>query len=184
MHRHEKKTVSFFYKFCSGCTKFTPSILHVPFQKWQKSFEIDHTWVPIPYTSTWHYFEVNKQNSVFEASDGRHSWAWEYDIYEKRSNYIIFVGIIKKMQRDATLLRRELVSQCRYSNKNITSALNSTVEFDYLCKPYVLGKDSWKKFGIEASLYRNSTFCLLPMGDIPSRKAVFDMLLAGCVRML
>ena len=179
-HRYEKKTVSYFYKFCSLCTKFTPSILHVPFQKWQKSFEVDNTWVPIPYTSSWHYFEVNEPNSVFGASKGRRSWAWEYDIDEKRSNFIIFVGIIKKMQRDATVLRRELVSQCRYAD-NETSSLYSTVEFDNVCKPYVLSKDAWKNFGVEAALYRNSTFCLLPMGDIASRKAVFDMLLAGCV---
>jgi hypothetical protein len=125
---------------------------------------------------------MNEQTSVFGAPKGRPLWAWEFDIYEKRSNYIIFVGIIKKMQRDATLLRRELVSQCRYANINVPSALNLVVEFDNVCKPYVLGKDAWKNFGIEASLYRNSTFCLLPMGDIPSRKAVFDMLLAGCVR--
>ena len=30
-------------------------------------------------------------------------------------------------------------------------------------------------------MYLNSTFCLLPTGDIPSRKALFDMLLAGCI---
>ena len=50
-----------------------------------------------------------------------------------------------------------------------------------LCALSVLDKQSWQDFGGEASLYRTTTFCLLPTGDIPSRKAVFDMLLAGCI---
>jgi hypothetical protein len=173
--RYEKKTVAFFYKFCFLCTKFTPSTLYTPYQKWQRSFVIDNTWVPIPYTSSWHYYEVKDKNRF----DNR-TWAWEFDINKKRSNYIVFVGIIKKMQKEATSLRRALVSQCTSANQSSISN-DTTNVFDFICKAYVLGKDSWKNFGAEAALYKNSSFCLLPMGDIPSRKAVFDMLLAGCV---
>jgi len=97
----KKEVVSKFYKTCSHCLKLTPSTLHVPYQKWQHEFKVDETWVPIPYTSTWHYFERNEA-----ATDEYKPWAWEFDIHAMRNNLIVFVGIIKKMVPSATNLRR------------------------------------------------------------------------------
>ena len=174
-----------FYRFCSRCIKFTPSTLPVPYQRWQKEFTVDHTYVHIPYTSTWHYFDClpfqpsTKPATSHAIVPNEHKWAWEFDIDARRENLIAFVGIIRKMAPSATQLRRALVKQCRVGNEK--QGLERTENYDALCALRVLDKNSWKNFGNEATLYRHTTFCLLPTGDIPSRKAVFDMLLAGCI---
>ena len=173
---YEKKiVVSAFYRFCNYCMKFTPSTLPVPYQKWQHEFSIDKTYVHIPYTSTWHYYESTASKN--------NKWAWEFDVNQERENLIAFVGIIKKMIPSATQLRRYLVNQCKAATQSVIDkpASSNLVHFQKLCVVKVLGKDTWQNFGNEASIYANSTFCLLPPGDIPSRKAVFDMLLAGCI---
>jgi hypothetical protein len=224
---YEKKTVvSTFYKLCDRCMKLTPSTLHVPFQKWQFNFNIDDSYIHIPYTSTWHYFEtthdqphLGARRSPSVTTSGQSSatntntdipnktWAWEFNPYERRQNLICFVGIIKKMSQSATQLRRLLAFQCQKasvfpnltssSSASLTSALNQSGLIPSIslnnadqdlykyhtknCKSKILSKSSWKNFGDEARLYRNTTFCLLPTGDIPSRKALFDMLIVGCI---
>ena len=80
------------------CMKFTPSTLPAPYQKWQHEFIIDKTFVHLPYTSTWHYYEKNDDTS---------NWAWDFDAAANRPNLVAFVGIIKKMVPSATKLRRQ-----------------------------------------------------------------------------
>lgn len=132
------------------------------------------------YTSTWHYFERLPSLSGPGIGTGpTPAWAWDFDVTARRENLIAFVGIIRKMAPSATQLRRALVKQCKLANEK--HGIEKAENFDALCSLRVLDKHSWKNFGDEASLYRQTTFCLLPTGDIPSRKAVFDMLIAGCI---
>ena len=185
---YDKKIItSVFYRLCKRCIKFTPSTLPVPYQKWQHDFTIDRTYIHIPYTSTWHYYEgdskkliyENSKNALASSSSQSLTWAWNFEVNKRRENLMAFVGIIKKMARSATELRRTLVKQCKIANEKL--GLEKNENYDALCALRVLDKSAWKNFGNEADLYKHSTFCLLPTGDIPSRKAVFDMLLAGCI---
>ena len=183
---YDKKIVtSVLYRLCKKCIKFTPSTLPVPYQKWQHDFLIDRTYIHIPYTSTWHYYEgssdrlivENSRNSVKSSSSS--TWSWDFDVHMRRENLMTFVGIVKKMTRSATELRRTLLKQCKSGNEK--RGLEKNENYDAFCALRVLDKNAWKDFGNEADIYKQTTFCLLPTGDIPSRKAVFDMLLAGCI---
>ncbi len=78
------------------------------------------------------------------------------------------------MSPTATKLRRLLAEECRAASEVDPSA----------CALRLLDKDSWQDFGGEAALYTETSFCLLPPGDIPSRKAVIDAMLAGCIPVL
>ena len=218
---YEKRIVTeAFYPFCKHCMKLTPSSIIAPYQnKWAKKIQVDNTFHHIPYTSTWHYYEreVSTMNGGSELKLSK--WAWSFDINSNRKYLVSFVGIIKKMNKTATSIRRALVNECKVINsmhddligknkKNQKKSLqqlqkqqqqqmlNNNMNNDdnsyYLsskssaspCAINVLSRDSWQDFGSEARLYRDSTFCLLPPGDIVSRKAIFDMLLAGCIPVL
>ena len=122
---YDKKIVtSVFYRLCHRCIKFTPSTLPVPYQKWQHAFPIDKTYIHIPYTSTWHYYEGDSDKLIVESSregllssSSSSSWAWDFDVNARRENLMTFVGIIKKMTRSATDLRKTLVKQCKAGNE-------------------------------------------------------------------
>jgi len=169
----KKNVVESFYKFCKSCLKFTPSTIIAPFQQpWAHKFPIDSTYVHIPYTSTWHYIDRNSIGSSNTPQDK--GWAWTFDPKKKRPNLVAFVGIVKKMNVSATWIRKALVKECQLS-------LSKDFKKENQCALRTLGPNSWRNFGDEAALYTKTTFCLLPQGDIPSRKAIFDMLLAGCI---
>ena len=204
---YEKRIVTeAFYPFCKNCMKLTPSSIVAPYQnKWAKNINIDNTFYHIPYTSTWHYYEREVSTMSGGSELKLSKWAWNFDINNNRKYLVSFVGIIKKMNKTATNIRRALVNECKIintihddlkikdknkqqqeSNNNI---INNNDNSYYLsskstaspCAINILNKDSWKDFGNEAKLYRDSIFCFLPPGDIVSRKAIFDMLLAGCI---
>jgi hypothetical protein len=61
---------------------------------------VDDTWVAIPYTSAFHYYEKDSME------ERNYNWAWEFDVLKKRENLISLIGIIKKMVPTATKLRR------------------------------------------------------------------------------
>ena len=186
--QEKKHVVSSFYNFCSACLKFTPSTLPAPYLQWPHDFNIDCTYVHIPYTSTWHYHSLplpplsiaNTTTNNFSpissssSSSAFVAWAWEFNPMASRKYMTCFVGIIRKMSPSATKLRRLLVGQCRTAGEIDAN----------MCALRVLDKNSWLDFGNEATLYADTTFCLLPPGDIPSRKAVIDAMLAGCIPVL
>jgi hypothetical protein len=178
----KKVVVEAFYSFCAKCVQLTPSTLVAPFQtKWAQrvsSRSMDRV-IQIPYTSTWHYHELggvrgdgdsagDSKGTQQQQQQQQQKWVWAADADKPRKYVTTFMGIITKMNVTATATRRALVGECQRAGRQ-------------RCAMHVLNDKKWVNFGSEASVYQETDFCLLPGGDIAARKALFDMLLAGCI---
>jgi xyloglucan galactosyltransferase MUR3 len=101
--------------------------------------------------------------SVLQAS---HRWG-------ERKYLISYLGGIQTLNPEHTKIRREMTERC-------TQQHNTTI-----CNWIQLSHTSTDSTIISAiSVYRTSIFCLCPPGDDPARKALFDILLSGCIPIL
>jgi hypothetical protein len=151
---------------CKYCIKLTIEVSYhkesngsskLIHKKYKNSaFQYDPTWISIPYPSSFHYWQNSK------------IIPWNVNASSnKRNIFVTFVGGGKTINYISKSLREKLKHDCsKYEN----------------CL--------WKDTGRERSrvnlsealhLYRRSIFCLSPPGDSPTRKAIFDSLLAGCI---
>ena len=123
--------------------------------KKSSAYTYDPTWVSIPYPSSFHYF------------DGILDIPWKYRANSTRNVTAVFVGGGKTTNLQAKLLRERLRRQCEPRAN---------------CEWIATGKDrAHVNLSTALSMYRNSVFCLNPPGDSPTRKGLFDSLLAGCI---
>ena len=119
------------------------------------AYTYDPTWTSIPYPSSFHYF------------DGIQNIPWRYDENLVRNATAVFVGGGKTTNLPAKMLRDRLKNQCALRDN---------------CKWVATGKDrAHVNLASALGMYRNSIFCLNPPGDSPTRKGLFDSLLAGCI---
>ncbi|XP_021724336.1 xyloglucan-specific galacturonosyltransferase 1-like [Chenopodium quinoa] len=91
--------------------------------------------------------------------------AWQEKIRQVPRKYLVsFAGAPRK---DPTSIRSSLIEQC-------TSALG-------VCKFLNCGEKLCVESAPVVKLFMESEFCLQPDGDSPTRKSVFDSLIAGCI---
>ena len=119
------------------------------------AYTYDPTWVSIPYPSSFHYF------------DGIQDIPWKYDNNPTRNVTAVFIGGGKTTNLPAKKLREVLRNQCEEREK---------------CEWVATGKDrAHVNLSSALNMYRHSVFCLNPPGDSPTRKGLFDSILAGCI---
>ncbi|XP_042479439.1 xyloglucan-specific galacturonosyltransferase 1-like [Macadamia integrifolia] len=96
--------------------------------------------------------------------------AWQTKIISSsRKNLVSFAGAARPDDPDNT--RSILINQCSSSTDGSCRFLN--------CKSGACSKPE-----ILIELFMESEFCLQPRGDSPTRKSVFDSLVAGCIPVL
>uniref|UniRef100_A0A803LRB1 Exostosin GT47 domain-containing protein n=1 Tax=Chenopodium quinoa TaxID=63459 RepID=A0A803LRB1_CHEQI len=114
----------------------------------------------------WHMNDVGvPYPSYFYPSSDKEIIAWQEKIREVPRKYLVsFAGAPRK---DPTSIRSSLIKQC-------TSAFG-------VCKFLNCGEKLCVESAPVVKLFMESEFCLQPDGDSPTRKSVFDSLIAGCI---
>lgn len=111
-------------------------------------------WHAIPFPSNFHWYS-NISNPP---------WA----DYERPRKYAVsFTGSTGSFSRKAVIIRRKMKSECDKHPECFTNMLKSHLD--------VHMSDAAKYINLE------STFCLNPPGDMPTRKGYFDSILSGCI---
>jgi hypothetical protein len=91
----------------------------------------------------------------------------------RRKHLISYLGGTQTLNPEHTKIRREMTERCLQQS-------NQT-----LCNWIQLAHTSTDETIISSlAIYRTSIFCLCPPGDDPARKALFDILLSGCIPIL
>ncbi|KAG0586697.1 hypothetical protein KC19_2G110000 [Ceratodon purpureus] len=97
--------------------------------------------------------------------------AWLAHIKSQKREYLVtFVG--KERKNDPTNPRTALVRQCM----NVTSAED--------CRFVECNKDKCLHAAFVTRAFLATHFCMQPPGDSPTRRSVFDSLIAGCIPVL
>ena len=122
---------------------------------WMDSSKYEGRFVSLPFSSSFHWWE------------GMKSLPWDLSQAAQRNHTAVYVGSVKTLNPTNTKLRRAITQQCAA---------------DPACHWKQLGHSS-QDTNIAASLtiYKHSVFCLCPPGDDPTRKAVVDIIVAGCI---
>lgn len=89
---------------------------------------------------------------------------------QSRTSLVTFVG--KERKNDPTNVRTTLVNQCR----------NASSEAD--CRFVECSDDLCFKPAYVTKAFLTTHFCMQPVGDSPTRRSVFDSLIAGCIPVL
>jgi hypothetical protein len=114
--------------------------------------------VSLPFSSSFHYHDALKV------------LPWTAGPPSDRPIFAAYAGSTQTLNPDHTKIRRSAVAQCSEYKA---------------CEHLVLQHTSTDKNVVAASsLYKKSIFCLCPPGDDPTRKALVDMLLMGCIPVL
>lgn len=154
-----------FLHFCWNCTKL--AIDDYMFMATDRRFELKNrgiNWHAVPFPSDYH-FDANVSSAP--------PWLEPLpanNLSGNRSWVVSFVGNTRKFSEVNTKVRTALAEQCQNHTQHCTTA-------------------QYQHSGEMAqhspnAVSRNSTFCLQPPGDMPTRKAVFDAVLSGCIPVL
>lgn len=176
---HAKNCLEFLMT-CWNCTKL--SIDEYMFIARDRKFELKNrgiNWHAIPFPSDFHY---DARISAIQASTPppppqnptnssplywHHPWELA-DSEDYRPTLVSFLGNPRKFSPVSTSVREALLAQC---NNHSTYCTHGIYSFDL-------------KIASPNYESRHSTFCLQPPGDMPTRKSVFDVILAGCIPVL
>lgn len=120
------------------------------------AYQYDPTWISVPYPSSFHFWEYSTNIP----------WKVSPDIL-RRNITAVFVGGTKTINKISKALRARLHVQCSKHPSCIW--LDTGIHRTRVDMHAVL------------NLYRSSIFCLSPPGDSPTRKGLFDSILAGCI---
>ncbi|XP_024394533.1 probable xyloglucan galactosyltransferase GT20 [Physcomitrium patens] len=89
---------------------------------------------------------------------------------QERTSLVAFVG--KERRNDPTNVRSALVRQCRGASS------------EAVCRFVECKKDLCQHPVFVTKTFVTSQFCMQPVGDSPTRRSVFDSLIAGCIPVL
>eukprot|EP00602_Paraphysomonas_sp_CaronLab_P005410 CAMPEP_0185021362 /NCGR_PEP_ID=MMETSP1103-20130426/4054_1 /TAXON_ID=36769 /ORGANISM="Paraphysomonas bandaiensis, Strain Caron Lab Isolate" /LENGTH=455 /DNA_ID=CAMNT_0027552847 /DNA_START=102 /DNA_END=1466 /DNA_ORIENTATION=+ len=109
----------------------------------------------VPFPSSYHWW------------DGIKTIPWDDSTASERTIPALYIGATQTLNPDHTKIRRAMAAQCQ-AHANCTWLQISHSSMDNSLKDFI-------------SSYRRSVFCLCPPGDDPARKALFDILLSGCI---
>lgn len=159
---------------CKGCRKLAIEVSYhrgdlpvITSGKASKVYSYDPTWVSVPYPSSFHYTERVKRAAWVSADDSTEI----HNHLDKnhRVTHAIYIGGMHTANKMSNRLRRQLAESC------------NAVE-DRECTWIAMGKAGARYSAADVlKQYESSTFCLHPPGDSPTRKGIFDSLLAGCI---
>ena len=122
---------------------------------WMDPVKVDNNFISSPFPSSYHWW------------DGIKELPWDVKYAPLRNLTAVYLGGTHTLNPDHTKIRRAMAQQCRNHPQ---------------CKWLQISHSS-----TDASLvdlirtYRRSIFCLCPPGDDPGRKALFDIILSGCI---
>lgn len=130
---------------------------------------------------TWTHDEIAiPYPTSFHPSSDRDLKLWQDNLRKgpKREWLCSFIGSTSRGTEWSRALRAELAMQC-------DRAENGTCR-EVKCNEYGMPGtvDCTRRPEHVTALFRSSTFCLQPPGDSPTRKGIFDSLLAGCIPVL
>lgn len=156
---------------------------------WMDPVLPDNHFVSIPFPSSYHWSDqmtdcpwkrIPADSTARGASSGTLS--------KKRIHFISYLGGTQTLNPEHTKIRREMARQCLDSPNQTFPLLSSTDSSSdgkqpkKLCNWIQLSHSSTDKMlATSVQVYRQSIFCLCPPGDDPARKALFDILLSGCI---
>jgi xyloglucan galactosyltransferase MUR3 len=122
---------------------------------WMDPIKIDNNFVSVPFPSSYHWWEGIKE------------LPWDAKFADRRNTTVVYLGGTQTLNPDHTKIRRAMAAQCR-SHAHCTWLQIGHTSTDTSLADLI-------------SSYRRSVFCLCPPGDDPGRKAMFDILLSGCI---
>lgn len=106
--------------------------------------------------------------TYFHPSSDEEIVAWQQRIRQVQRKYLIsFAGAPRKASGS---IRSVLIEQCTYAPR--------------VCNFLNCGEKACVDSAPVVKLFMESEFCLQPQGDSPTRKSVFDSLIAGCIPVL
>ena len=107
-----------------------------------------------------------------------HSWERHPGISSSQQKLVTALGTVRKADKTATRIRAQLETQmhrCQRRHSHDTAAIGS-------CHHVNFPKNTYRRFQARAVVqYMSSTFCLCAPGDLEIRRALFDILLSGCI---
>jgi hypothetical protein len=166
---------------------------------WIMPTEYESNFISLPFPSYYHY------------SPELEYIPWDLIHSDKRIYKISYVGSMVVMTSDHTKIRRKLITQClQYENikvksniiqklcyymsmtrdnninKNIPIVINTsstTSNTTTVITNNVIFENNYNNSIIRdiMDIYSKSIFCLSPPGDDPTRKALIDILVSGCI---
>jgi hypothetical protein len=112
--------------------------------------------ISVPFSSSYHWW------------DGIKTLPWDASRASERSKTVVYFGGIHTVNPWNTKLRRAMAEQCEQAPSICTWTKISHTS-------------SESSIASSIMIYREAVFCLCPPGDDPVRKALFDMILSGCI---
>ena len=122
---------------------------------WMDPTKGENNFVSLPFPSSYHWY------------NGIRNIPWDFNPLHKRNITAVYLGSTKTLNPHHTKIRRSMAAQCE-EDKDCTWAKIGHNSKDTALADFL-------------TIYRHSVFCLLPPGDDPGRKAVFDAILSGCI---
>lgn len=128
---------------------------------WMDPTLVNNHFISIPFPSSYHW-----NNKIIDQP-------WLRKSNPNRTFIISYLGGIQTLNPDHTKIRREMTEQCKQ------------IQNKTLCNWIQITHSSTDKLLTQSiQVYRHSIFCLCPPGDDPARKALFDIILSGCIPVL
>lgn len=123
---------------------------------WMHPRQRGRHFVSLPFPSSFHYHDSLK------------SVPWTPG--KERPIFATYAGSEKTLNPDHTKIRRGTITQCKaYQRCSYLDLQHTSTE---------------SKVRVAISRYAQSLFCICPPGDDPARKALFDIILMGCIPVL
>lgn len=124
---------------------------------WMDSTKGDSRFISVPFPSGYHWSE-----SMVDIP-----WLANNQTRSIRNMTAVYLGSTQTLNPAHTKIRRAMTSQCTESKH---------------CHWMQIGHSSIdNNLADFLTIYRRSIFCLCPPGDDPARKALFDIILSGCI---
>lgn len=142
-----------------------PELANFTFLWWEKAFSDSIHEIGIPYPTSFH------------PSSDAHLKIWQDEIRGAKRDWLVsYLGSARRRFRhESTLLfRKELKRQCD-QEKEKCRFMDCTLEYTSWQVPCESEPE------IVTLEFSNAVFCLQPEGDTPTRKSIFDSMLAGCI---
>ena len=150
-----------FYRACYNCTKFSIDTYTQDMYPVLRDYpEMRHKWRSIPFPSNFH----------MSSNVTKVLWKENLDVHRKYAiAYMGSAGITSRLSKELRLVLKEQCS--KISDCYLIELESHTSQTD------IFKSQSNFPYGV----YAESTFCLMPGGDFPTRKAFVDALLSGCI---
>jgi len=130
----------------------------------------------IPFTSVFHYHQSRFSIPAVDYLAEGHS--------HHRPYFVALFAAVHTNMPSSNKLRKNMTHVCQESNHNRADPVYKSlrVKYDKLCVHQAIeGNRNLPKLHHIIEAYKRSVFCLMPQGDSPVRRGIFDAMLAGCI---